>query len=67
MANQRLYLNDDQIKLINGTSRFCWICGMFQSNIRALKDGRKYLRESVFSDDGIVEHLEQIVGKIKFE
>jgi hypothetical protein len=40
----------------------CWICDKFLDNIREDDQGY-YITEDVFEDDGIIEHLEQILQR----
>ena len=40
----------------------CWICEMFVQKLRKDKDGFFLLPEAL-EDDGLVEHLRQIIGR----
>lgn len=40
----------------------CWICDIFKNHLERDKNGY-YLCEEIFEDYGIIEHLEQLIGR----
>lgn len=60
---KKFYISKEERKLIASTpSRECWICDLFSNNVRKNKNGY-FIPEKILSDDGLVEHIEQIVRR----
>jgi hypothetical protein len=56
-----IQLNDFQISRILASAEECWLCHFFYFSIK--KCGQiSFLQTSILSDDGMAEHLEQLIG-----
>jgi len=60
---KKFYLSSDEVKIIASTpKRECWICNDLINNINKDENGY-FLKEKNIIDDGIEEHLKQILNK----
>lgn len=60
---KNFYITENERNLIASTpQKECWICDLFSNNIRKNNNGF-FISENTFSDDGIVEHLHQIIRR----
>lgn len=63
MKATKFYISKEEQMLIASTPpKECWICDLFSNNFHSDKKGI-YLPEKVFEDDGIIEHLHQIIKR----
>lgn len=60
---EKVYITKEQRRLIASTSpKDCWICALLSDNVQ--KDSRGlFIPGKVFTDDGIIEHLDQIIER----
>lgn len=59
----KCYISREEHRLIASTPpKECWICDLFSNNFYTDKK-RLCLPNKIFEDDGIVEHLEQIIKR----
>ncbi len=68
MKATKFYISKEEQRLIASTPlKECWICDTFSKNFHSDKKGI-YFPNEIFSDNGLIEHLYQIVKrKITFE
>jgi len=60
---KKLYITEDERNLIASTPpNECWLCNLLSNNIRKDKEGI-FFSEIIFVDDGIIEHLHQIIKR----
>lgn len=62
---EKIYLQEDEKDLILSFAirkQKCWICNTFLYNLQEDENGY-FLPTNIFKDDGIVEHLEQIIER----
>jgi hypothetical protein len=60
---KRIYLSAQEVQRIAATpKRECWICDKLINNVYEDTNGY-FLKEKKFIDDGIVEHLRQIINR----
>jgi hypothetical protein len=65
---KRFYLKENEVRLVASTPKTeCWICNMLIRNIYK-DDLGYYLKDKKVIDDGIEEHLRQLINRdIVFE
>ena len=60
---KKIYITSEERSLISSTPpKECWICNLFSNNVQKDKKGF-FFSEKLFSDDGIIEHLKQIIRR----
>ena len=64
----KFYITEpERLKIASTPPKECWICNLFANNFKKNNKGY-YLPDRIFEDDGIIEHLEQIiVREVNFE
>ncbi|HAP67408.1 MAG TPA: hypothetical protein VIH28_12210 [Ignavibacteriaceae bacterium] len=59
----KFYITTEERRLITSTPpKECWICDLFSNNIHKDKNGL-FIPEKIFEDDGLIEHLHQIIRR----
>lgn len=60
---KKFYISEQERRLIALTPpKECWICNLFSNNVQKNKEGF-FISEKLLSDDGIIEHLSQIIKR----
>lgn len=61
-TEERIYITEAERQLIAQTPpKECWICDVIINSILKDEQGNYYIPDSVLEDEGMVEHLEQII------